>query len=145
MPTFIPGYLATVTLNADNISAVGSVVSLTRTRNIMSKPVFGSPYAYSLGGQKVGAFDASGHLSTENMADLEAAFISDAPIAFSLQIGDAAGATDAGLYSGNCVVGDYTIEASADGEFDWSISATTSGAVDLHPGHTVNRDRSGTG
>ena len=52
MPTFIPGYLGTVTLNADNISTIGSVVSLTRTRNVMSKPVFGSPYAYSLGGQR---------------------------------------------------------------------------------------------
>ena len=133
MPTFIPGYLGTVLLNADNISTIGSVVSLTRTRNIMSKPVFGSPYAYSLGGQKVGAFDASGHVSVEQLSDLEAAFISDAPIAFSLQIGDAAGATDAGLYSGNCVVGDFTIEASADGEWDWSISCTTSGAVTYTP------------
>ena len=134
MPTFIPGYLGTVTLNADNISTIGSVVSLTRTRNVMSKPVFGSPYAYSLGGQKVGAFDASGHISTEQLADLEAAFASDAPIAFSLQVGDAAGATDAGLYSGNCVVGEFTIEASADGEWDWSITATTSGLVTYAPG-----------
>ena len=102
-PVFIPGYLGQVTLNADNISAVGSVVSLTRTRNIMSKPTFGSPYAFSLGGQKVGAFDASGHVAVLQLPDLEAAFVSDAPIAFSLQVGDAAGATDAGLYSGNCV------------------------------------------
>ena len=132
-PVFIPGYLGTVTLNADNISAVGSVVSLTRTRNIMPKPTFGSAYAFSLGGQKVGAFDASGHISVEKLPELEAAFVSDAPITFSLQIGDAAGATDAGLYSGNCVVGDFTIEASADGEWDWSISCTTSGVVTYTP------------
>ena len=88
-PTFVSGYLGVVTLNADDISAVGSVVSLTRTRNIMPKPTFGSPYAFSLGGQKVGAFDASGHISVEKLPDLEAAFASDAPIAFSLQIGDA--------------------------------------------------------
>ena len=40
-------------------------MSLTRTRNIMTKPTFGSPYAFSLGGQKVGAFDAHGHVSVE--------------------------------------------------------------------------------
>ena len=95
----------------------------------MPKPTFGSAYAFSLGGQKVGAFDASGHVSVEKLPELEAAFVSDAPIAFSLQIGDAAGATDAGLYAGNCVVGDFTIEANADGEWDWSISCTTSGVV----------------
>ena len=45
-PTFIPGYLGTVLLNADDISAIGSVVSLSKTRNIMTKPTFGSEYAY---------------------------------------------------------------------------------------------------
>lgn len=128
-PTFIPGYLGTVLLNADDISAIGSVVSLTKTRNIMTKPTFGSPYAFSLGGQKIGAFSANGHVSVEQLGDLEAAFNSDAPIAFSLQVGDAAGPTDAGLYAGTCVLSTYTIEAAADGEWDWSIEAQTSGEV----------------
>ncbi len=128
-PTFIPGYLGTVLLNADDISAIGSVVSLSKTRNIMTKPTFGSPYAYSLGGQKLGSFSAQGHVSVEQIADIDNAFNSDAPIAFSLQIGDAAGPTDAGLYAGMCVLSDYTIEANADGEWDWSIEAQTSGEV----------------
>jgi predicted secreted protein len=128
-PTFIPGYLGTVLLNTDDISAVGSVVSLSKTRNIMTKPTFGSPYAFSLGGQKLGSFSAQGHVSVEQIADIDNAFASDAPIAFSIQIGDAAGPTDAGLYAGNCVLSDYTITANADGEWDWSIEAQTSGAV----------------
>jgi hypothetical protein len=128
-PTFIPGYLGTVLLNADDISAIGSVVSLSKTRNIMTKPTFGSPYAHSLGGQKLGSFSANGHVSAEQVGDLDAAFNSDAPIAFSLQIGDAAGPTDGGLYTGECVLSDFTIEASADGEWDWSIEAQTSGEI----------------
>ena len=81
-PTFIPGYLGTVLLNADDISAIGSVVSLSKTRNIMTKPTFGSPYAFSLGGQKLGSFSAQGHVSVEQIADIDNAFNSDAPIAF---------------------------------------------------------------
>lgn len=129
LPTFVPGYLGTVTLNTDDISAVGSVVSLERSRNIMAKPTFGSPYQYSLGGQKLGTFSANGHVSVEHLGALEDAFVSDAPIPFSLQVGEAAGPTDAGLYEGDCVVSTYTIEGNADGEFDWSIEAQTSGPI----------------
>jgi hypothetical protein len=132
-PTFIPGYLGTVLLNADDISAIGSVVSLTKTRNLMTKPTFGSPYAHSLGGQKIGAFSAQGHVSAEQIADLDTAFNSDSPIAFSLQIGEAAGATDGGLYTGDCVLSSFEITANADGEWDWSIEATTSGDVVYTP------------
>lgn len=132
-PTFIPGYLGTVTLNADDISAIGSVVSLTKTRNLMTKPTFGSAYAHSLGGQKIGAFSAQGHVSAESVGDLDAAFNSDAPIAFSLQIGDAAGPTDGGLYSGDCVLSSFEITANADGEWDWSLEAQTSGEVTYAP------------
>jgi predicted secreted protein len=132
-PTFIPGYLGTVTLNADNISAIGSVVSLKKTRNVMTKPTFGNEWGFSLGGQKIGAFSASGHVSAEQAADLEAIFASNAPIAFSLQVGEGSAATDAGLHTGNCVVSDYTIEANADGEWDWSIDAQTSGALIYTP------------
>ena len=56
-----------------------------------------------------------------------------------------AGPTDAGLYSGMCVVGDFTIEANADGEWDWSISTTTSGVVTYTACYAVTDDGSGTG
>ena len=128
-PVFIPGYLGTVTLNSDDISAVASVTTLETTRNIMTKPTFGSPYAYSLGGQKLGTFSAEGHIDTLKLADIETAFNLDVPFAFSIQVGDAAGATDAGLYAGNCVLTSLTRTGSADGEWDWSFSAQTSGVV----------------
>jgi hypothetical protein len=128
-PTFIPGYLGTVLLNADDISAIGSVVTLGQSRNLMTKPTFGSAFAHSLGGQKLATFSANGHVSAEQLGDLQNAFNSDAPIAFSLQVGDAAGATDAGIYSGDCVLSSFEITASADGEWDWSIEAQTSGDV----------------
>jgi predicted secreted protein len=130
--TFIPGYLGVVTLNADNISAIGSVVRLAKSRNVMTKPTFGNPWSQSLGGQKVAAFSASGHISAELAADLETAFDAG-EVAFSLQVGEAAGATDAGLHAGTCIISSYTLEANADGEWDWSIEAQTTGAVTYTP------------
>ena len=99
MPTFIPGYLGTVTLNSQNISAIGSVVRLAQSKNVMTKPTFGNAFGNSLGGQSLGAFSASGHISAEQIAALQAMFAAAGSIAFSLQIGTAAGAT------GSCVVG----------------------------------------
>lgn len=130
--TFIPGYLGTVTINSDNVSAIGSVVRLSQTRNVMTKPTFGNAFGSSLGGQKLGGFSASGHISAEQIEDLQAAFDA-ASVAFSLQVGEGGQATDAGVYTGNCVISDFTIEANADGEWDWSLDAQTSGTITYTP------------
>jgi predicted secreted protein len=132
-PTFIPGYLGTVILNLEDISAIGSVVRLQKSRNVMTKPTFGNPWGFSLGGQRIGAFSANGHLSAEQAAALETAFEQDLPIEFSLQVGEGAGATDAGLHEGSCVISQLTVEANADGEWDWSLEAQTSGVVTYTP------------
>ncbi len=131
--TFIPGYLGTVTLNTDDITAIGSVVKLGQTRAVMSKPTFGNPWGNVLGGQRLGSFSANGPIAAEQISDLQDAFDANTPIAFELQIGEASGATDAGIYSGDCVIGSFTIDASADGEWDWSIDAQTSGTVTYTP------------
>jgi hypothetical protein len=134
LPIFIPGYEATVTFNADDFSAVGSVISLDQSKNMMTKPVFGSAFAHSLGGQKSGTISAQGHISTTKLPELQAAFDSEAPIAFTIQIGDAAGTTDAGNYSGNCNITSLTVEANADGEWDWTLEAQTTGEITFAPG-----------
>lgn len=132
-PTFIPGHLGTVLLNADDISAIGSVVKLNLSRAQLPKPTFGQAYAFSLGGQRSGTFSAQGHVSAEQLADLVAMFNVEGVIAFSLQIGEGLGVTDAGLFTGNCSVSSFGIEGDAAGEWDWSIDAATSGAVDYTP------------
>jgi hypothetical protein len=132
-PTFIPGYEATITLNADDFSTVGSVISFEQAKNVLAKPTFGSASAHSLGGQKSGTITASGHISAEKVGDLQTAFDQSAPIEFSIQIGDAAGPTDGGLYTGQCTISRLTVEANADGEWDWSLEAQTSGDVTYAP------------
>jgi hypothetical protein len=132
-PTFVAGYQTTVTLNLDDLSAVGSVVRLQKNRTALNKPTFGAPFAFTLAGQRTGAFSAQGHVSVETAAALEDAYDSDTPIDFSIQIGEAGGETDAGLESGKCVITALTLEANADGEWDWSIDATTTGVITYTP------------
>ena len=128
MTAFIPGYQATVTLNSIDITAIGNVVRLSKTKAVMTKAVFGNDYANALGGQKLANFSASGHIDFAQIGALETMFEA-ASIAFALQIGTANTPTDAGLYTGNCIVSGFTLEASADGEWDWSLDAQTTGDV----------------
>src|SRR5690606_413355 len=133
LPTFIPGYQATVTLNAEDITAIGNVLSLNLTKSVMNKPVFGSPAGRSLNGQRGGTFSASGHIAAEKLAALVAMFEAEAPIDFTIQVGEASGATDGGTFTGTCNISSFTIEANADGEWDWSIQAATDGVVTHTP------------
>ncbi len=133
LPTFIPGYLGTLLLNTEDISAMVSGATLTLTRNALNKPTLGQPWGYAIAGQRAGTISYDGHLSAEQAADLHAIYSLDAPCDFSFQMGDAAGATDAGLYSGKCIITELAHEVAADGEWDWSLAAQTTGPVTYTP------------
>lgn len=131
--TFIPGYEATVTLNAQDLTVVGQVISLQRERAVLDKPTFGSGDMQNISGIKSLAFSANGHLAAEIVAALDAIFESDVAVAFAVQIGVAAGATDGGIYAGFVVLGTLTIEADATDEWNWSIEASSTGPVTYTP------------
>lgn len=131
--TLIPGYLATVTLNAEDVTAIGGVYRLNLNRTVNTKNLAGSKWAGALGGQQHFTFSAQGSLSAEKAAALNAAAIDTGRIAFSLQVGEAAGATDAGVYNGTGEISNFTIDGNADGEFDWSLDLQSDGAVVYTP------------
>lgn len=131
--TFIPGFLGTIIIGVEDISAIGQVTRLNMVRNNMKKPVFGSQWSRTLGGQRSGTFSANGHVAAEKASALQTLFETDAAVAFSIQIGDAAGPTDGGIYTGDMQISNYTIEADADDEWKWSIEASTDGVVDYAP------------
>lgn len=131
--TFIPGWQTTVTIGSEDVTAIGQVLNLNLRRNIMNKPVFGSGSARSLGGQRSGTFSASGHVAAELQAALVGLFESDAPVAFTIQVGLAGTATDGGAYAGDCNIESFEISVNADGEWEWSMSAMTDGTVDYTP------------
>jgi hypothetical protein len=132
-PTFIPGYLGTLTVNAEDISAVVANATLTLTRNALSKPTLGQAWGFALSGQRSGTVSYSGHLSVEQAAALNAIFMEDLPVDFSFQMGEGGGETDAGTYTGKCVITSLAHEVAADGEWDWTLEATTSGPVTYTP------------
>lgn len=132
-PVFIQGYLGTITINTDPI-ITANVMNFTQSRNIMNKPVIGAPEAFSLAGQISGTVSLQGHVSVAQLPELQVIFDSLVPVAFTIQVGDAAGATDAGLYTGLLVLGNLTLTATADGEWDYTADGQTSGTTTYAPG-----------
>ena len=131
-PTFIQGYLGTITINTDPI-ITANVLNFNQTKNVMTKPVIGTPDAFTLSGQTSGSISIQGHVSVEQLPELQAIFDSLVPVAFSIQVGDASGATDAGLYAGLVVVGNLNLTATADGEWDYTADGQTSGTTTYTP------------
>lgn len=129
MATFIPGYLGTITINAEDVSAYGNVVSLNVNKNVIMKPVFGSAWQSAIQGQKSGSLSASGHVDATDAAAMFTALDTADSVTFAVQVGNAPDTTDGGIFSGNLIVSAYSISASAEGEWDWSVEGTFDGAV----------------
>ena len=55
-------------------------------------------------------------------------FNSATSVAYEIQMGTAAGDTDAGKWTGNLVVTELTLDSDAEGEWEWSLNATLDGA-----------------
>lgn len=131
-PTFVAGSLGTITFNVVPI-ITGNASNLNRSRSPKAKAVIGSPDAFAIGGQRSGSFDVNGHVSAEQLPTLETAFALETSIAFSIQVGAAAGVTDSGAYTGLCVFGSLNLSVTADGEWDYAASCLTTGAVVYTP------------
>lgn len=125
-PTFVPGSLGTVTFDTDPI-ITGQTLNFQRTKNVLQKAVIGTPAGYAIPGQLTGTFSVSGHVSVEQLPELETSFAKTTPVPFTIQVGDAAGATDGGLYTGSCVFHTLGVEVSGDGEWEYSVECATTG------------------
>lgn len=126
--TFIPGWESEITINSEDLTVVGNVLSFTRTKASNPKPVFGQQFRNELPGQAGGALSASGHISTEKVQALEAMFDAATSVDYSIQAGTAGDLTDGGQWTGLLVVTELTIDTDAEGEWEWSIAATLDGA-----------------
>ena len=127
MATLIPGSAGVITINSDPVvTALTSDFALTR--NIMTKAFIGQAWSDSLNGQRAATFSCTGCVAVENVADLYAAWTA-ATVPCSIQIGDAAGATDAGMFSGDFNVSNLAFSVSGDGEWDFSFDASNAGDV----------------
>lgn len=137
MQTFIPGWQASIELGnpSVDVTVFGNVLSFARTRASLPKPVFGVQFRHEIPGQASGTLSCSGHVSAEGLPDLENLFATSAAgsVPYVIQVGALGTDTDGGLYQGLAAITEFSIEDDAEGEWDWSISATLDGAPNYTP------------
>lgn len=126
--SYIPGWQTGLTINLIDIGVIGNVLSLDQTRASLPKPVFGTPHRDELPGQRSGTLSASGHVTKEKIADLQAMIESDVAVAYVIQVGTDAGPLDSGEYAGSLVVSQLTLDSDAEDQWSWSLQATLNGA-----------------
>ena len=133
LPTFIPGYLTEITVDTVDYTITGNVLGFKATKTTPRKPTFGVKAQAVISGQQVWQTSFSGHVSAEGpIASLLASFDKDVPLAFSIQVGELGGVTDAGIISGTLILSGLNVTVDAEGEWDYSAQAAINGA----PVHT---------
>lgn len=137
MQTFVPGYMAEVILDVGgsdvDLTVVGNVLSLDFSKSVLPKPVFGQQWRNSASGQISGSFSVGGHVSIETLPALLPLVELQAPIEFTMYVGESGGVIDGGEYSGSCVVGSLSVSDDAEGEWEFTIDAETNGPVTFTP------------
>ena len=121
----IPGFLVTLTLDAVEITAVCNDVSLTRAKNVMSKPTMdGTGIPIQLAGSKTGELSMTGQVDTAGQEGLETTWLKDTKVAFVLEVGDGA-TVQAGTYNGSVTLSQFDIDAAASDAWNFSLSGAT--------------------
>lgn len=129
--TFIPGYLAEITIATVDYSVVGNVLGLSATKTTPRKPVFGQKAQGVISGQEAWSMSCGGHIAVEApIADLLAAFSLATPVAFTIAVGETGGpGPDGGSFAGNMVLSAIDFTDDSEGEWEWSLS----GEIDQAP------------
>jgi predicted secreted protein len=133
MSTFIPGYLTVINANSEDITANIEVVDYDQSRNVVNKRLMGSKGTSKVAGKIDRSWSLRGNLTAEQAENFQDIFELDAPFAFTLQIGEGAGATDSGLYSGNAIAASYRITGNADGDYSINLDLQAHGDVTYTP------------
>jgi len=132
--TFVPGYGAAITINTEDYTIYANVLGMSMTKQTPRKPTFGAQSSKVISGQQSWSMSLSGHIAAEGpIANLLAAADSEAPVAYTVQIGELSGDTDAGSFAGQLVISGLEISADAEGEWDWSASAEIDGPNPFTP------------
>ncbi len=121
----VQGFLVTLTLDAVEITAFCNDVTLSRAKNVMSKPTMdGTGVPIQLAGSLTGTLSMSGQVDTAGQDGLETTWAKDTAVAFILEVGD--GATiQAGTYSGNVTLSTFDVEAAASDAWNFSLEGAT--------------------
>ncbi len=125
---YLPGYIATVTLDGVPINDDASDVTYSRTAEAIGKTPLGTSDKVYVNGQLDASLSATLHMSTENMAALNAAFEKTVPVAYVVRPG-ALGVHDVGQWAGTGIITSMDPTGSATGEWDVALAVQGTGPV----------------
>lgn len=130
---FIPGYQTEITIEANDFTLVGNVVSYSDDQTAVPKPTFGSRYRRTIGGQSLYSIDVSGHLAANAVAELIAVRANVGPSDWTIQMGELGAPGDAGILAGEAIVTNLTFEADAEANWAWSLTLEGDGEPTYTP------------
>ncbi len=129
---FVQGFLAKLILDTVDITLFVTDVSFDQSKTGLDKSVMdGSGDSVMLPGLQTGSLSINGHIDQANLNALETTWAKDVVVAFSLQIAE--GLTTEAKWDGDISMTDFTKATTFDGNWAFSITGDTSGAVTYTP------------
>ena len=125
---FIPGYLATISVDGTAINVFSSDASLSLTNEVLDKTTLGVPERVFITGLQSGTMDVTMHTDTAGIVSIQQAFVSTTPVTFVFRPG-ALGTHDAGQYSGDAIITDQTHQGAVDDNWSTTLSLQITGVV----------------
>ncbi len=117
--SFLPGYMATITVNGVAYNPTTESATVNHVSEIMDKTKLGQRRRTKLKGLQDANFSLGLHMDTDTMAAMVVAEASIDPVPVVVRPG-ALGTFDAGQWAGDGLVSNLSTEATADDE--WNVS-----------------------
>lgn len=126
--SFIPGYIATLTVGGTDVNIWSSDASLTLNNETLDKTTLGKDARVFIPGLQSADVSISMHLDTAGVALLQTAYASTVPVVFSFRPG-ALGTADAGQWDGTMIVTSLELAGSVDDNWQMNLSGSATDAV----------------
>ena len=120
--SFIPGYIATLSVDGQVINQVTSDAGLNLVNETLDKTTLGVSHRVKVPGLQDGSWSAQMHLDTASIVALQAAYDSTVAVTFVFRPG-ALGANDAGQWAGSCIIASFDVTGVVDDNWSLAIDA----------------------
>ncbi len=129
---FVQGFLAILTLDTVDITLFVTDVTFDQSKTALDKSVQdGSGDSQMLPGLQTGSLGLSGHIDQANLNALETTWAKDSIVAFTLEVNE--GLTTDASWAGNVSLTEFSKTTTFDGNWAFSMTGETSGAVTYTP------------
>ena len=124
----VQGFLAVLTLDSVVITLFVTDVSLDRSKTTLDKSVMdGSGDSVMLPGLQTGTMAINGHIDQANLNALETTWAKDTVVPFILEVNE--GLTTDATWSGNLSMSEFSTNTVFDGNWAFSLTGESSGAI----------------